>query len=122
MSEIRNAIIRSTTLGVEDHGILSFMVHLDYSGGGQGFGGYCMDEPIKVDGDSKGRRGTAFGMECVRRILDTLGVRSWEKLPGTTCRVESDVGQVYRIGHFLKDKWFDPKALAADFYGEPVAK
>ena len=38
--EIRNAVIQSTMLGYEDHGILTCFLHLDYSGAGQGFGGY----------------------------------------------------------------------------------
>ena len=40
MEEIKNAIITGTYLGIEDHGILTFWLYLDYGGSGQGFGGY----------------------------------------------------------------------------------
>ena len=43
MEEIKNAIITGTYLGIEDHGILTFWLYLDYGGSGQGFGGYQLD-------------------------------------------------------------------------------
>ncbi len=38
--EIKNAKIEKTTLGFEDHGIMTLFIYLDYGGSGQGFGGY----------------------------------------------------------------------------------
>lgn len=107
MKEIKNAKIVGTTLGNEDHGIFVLSIHLDYGGSGQSFGNFCLDEPIKKNGKFVGRFGTAVGMDAIMRILEVLGVDSWEQLPGTVLRVESDFGRVYRIGHFMKDKWFD---------------
>jgi hypothetical protein len=103
--EIRNAVIKSTMLGLEDHGIMSCMLHLDYGGTCQGFGGYALDEwnePLKA------RIGTGYGLEFIKRILATVGVESWEKLSGSHVRVESNWGKVFRIGHFLEDRWFNP--------------
>ena len=113
-TQIKNAIIKSTMLGYEDHGILTAFVTLDYGGSGQGFGGRAFDEPIKdpLTNDFISRRGVAYGMEWIARVLNTVGVESWEKLPGTPVRVKMDIGKVYAIGHYLEDKWFDPKELA----------
>lgn len=41
--ELRNAKIRHTMLGIEDHGIFTFVLDLDYGGSGQGAGMYCLD-------------------------------------------------------------------------------
>ncbi len=123
MSVIINARIRSTTLGVEGHGILSCMIDCEGEGWGQGFGGYAFDEPTwgpggREEHDFKGRRGVAFGMEFIRRLLDTLKVEKWEALPGQHVRLrkESDFGAIEAIGHITSERWFDPKALAAEFF------
>ena len=112
MNETKNAIIKSTHLGVEDHGIMTAYLHLDYGGSSQSFGGWALDEPLH-DKEKKflGRRGTGVGMEFVMCILDTLKVGSWEKLPGTHCRVVADYGKVSKIGHIIEDQWFEPAEL-----------
>jgi hypothetical protein len=81
MSEYREVIakIESTFLGIEDHGIFTAFLHVTYGSGGQGIGGYAMDE---YDGEN--RVGTAYGMEWIRRVLLACGVDSWEKLSGRT--------------------------------------
>lgn len=110
--EIKNATISSTMLGIEDHGIMTAFIHLDYGGSGQGFGGYGFDS-LKVPGDyNSGRIGSVFGCEFIRRVLDVVGVEKWEDLKGKHIRVVSDWGKVYRIGNIIKDKWFDPQELA----------
>lgn len=116
--EIKNAKITGTMLGVEDHGIFSSMIYLSGDGWGIGFGGYAPDEPVK-DGDGKflGRRGSAYGAEFLRRVLETLEAASWEKLPGTVVRVRLEGGwggTAAAIGHAIKDQWFEPRALAKE--------
>lgn len=93
--EICNATIERVTLGFDRGTIPCAWVFLDYGGSGQGFGGFCLGGP--------------FTHAFVFGILETLGVEKWEDLKGVSCRVEQDHGGVHRIGHFLKDKWFDPK-------------
>lgn len=117
---IINARITGTSLGVEDHGILSSWLNLDFDGSGQGFGGYCFDEPVWGPGgraahDFKGRRGCAFGMEYIRRLMEVVGVEKWEDLKGKYVRVRKADrwGAIEAIGNIIKDDWFDPKALAA---------
>ena len=118
---IKNAKVTRTFLDVEDHGILTCNLDLDYGdSSGQGFGGWSLDEPKRDENDKiLGRFGTAEGMEYIRRLLSVLGVEQWEKLPGTFVRVETDGdgwgGKILRIGHPLKDRWFDPKAMFEEF-------
>lgn len=115
-TEIKNAKIESTMLGNEDHGIMSFYLYLDYGGAGQGFGGYCLDNPIKdKDGNFIKRQGCAAGMDLIMKILQTLEVGSWEKLPGTVLRVEGSWNKITKIGHFMKDKWLDVELHFKEF-------
>lgn len=114
MSELKieNAKITGTTLGIEDHGILTAFVHVEFAGGGCGFGGYGFDQ---WDAELKKRRGAGYGTDFIRCVLETVGVSNWEQLKGQHIRVEHEGwgGKILRIGHIINDKWFDPKALAA---------
>lgn len=109
--EIRNAKITRTSLGIEDHGILTCVLHLDYGGSSQGAGNYSLDQPVHEGGKFVGRRGRAAGMEFIRRILETLRVDYWEDLPGTYIRVRQGGGDegVVAIGHITQDRWLDFK-------------
>lgn len=112
--EIRNATIHSTMLGTS-HGMYVAYLDLNYGGAHQGFGGNILDD---ITPDDKYKRvGTAFGMEYIIQILETLEVDEWEKLPGTPCRAKVGPVKVYAIGHYLKDKWFEPEELRKKFYG-----
>lgn len=110
-TRIENGMVKSTMLGVEDHGILTAFLHIDGGGWGCGFGGYSFDT---YDKSKEKRVGSAYGTTFIMRVLDVLEVDTWEKLPGTPCRCETGGigGTITRIGHFMKDKWFDPKVLA----------
>lgn len=92
---VMNARILSTTLGHDDHGPSSF-VHVEHEHGQQGFGGYSMSV------------GPAM-KHWVLGVLDVLEVHTWEKLPGTYCRVKVEDGLIASIGHIIKDQWFSPK-------------
>lgn len=85
------AKITATSLGYEDHGILTAQVFVDYGGSSQGIGGYCFDEPIRDDdGAFVCRRGTAYGMEWIARFMRACGVDTWERLVGRTIYVLKD--------------------------------
>lgn len=75
------AKIESTFLGVEDHGIFTAMLNVNYGGSGQGIGGYSLDD---YDPERKTRIGTAFGAEFIKRVLGVCGVSEWEKVKGRT--------------------------------------
>jgi len=108
MNEIKNAKIKSTMLGYEDHGIFTCSLWLDYGGSSQCFGGYGFDF---YDKELKMRTGTAYGLNFIIGILKTLEIRKWEDLIGQNIRVEAEDNSVIRIGHFLKNIWFDPKEV-----------
>ena len=112
-NEIQNCKIKSTQLGAEDHGIFTAFLHLEGDGWGCGFGGFAMDG---WDEAHKQRIGHPFGVEFIKAVLETLEVSAWEKLPGVFLRAEHEGcgGRVIRIGHPIKNKWFDPKQLAAE--------
>lgn len=97
---IRNARIESTELGFHDGfgSIKNAWVRLDYGGSGQGFGGYAL--------------GGVVTDRFVYGILNALEAESWEKLKGMYCRVEIVDGRAVRLGHPLKDRWFDARRLA----------
>ncbi len=94
-----NAVITGTTLGPEGHGILSAILTLDYGDGtAQGFGGYNL---------------TRCCGTFVRRVLEVAGVDCWEKLAGRAVRVKREDGfngRAVRLGHYIRDDWFDPMA------------
>lgn len=110
--EEKNALIESTMLGYEDHGILTFSLHLKYDGSGQGFGGYALDQWSEAHKERISSR--ACGT-VIKRILETVGVEKWEDLKGEHIRVRAEFNKVHAIGNFLKDKWFYPAdELSAD--------
>lgn len=74
--------IKSTSLGFKDHGVLSAWLQVEWSGGGAGVGGYCLDEPRSKDAKDYARTGTAYGLDHVIRLIETVGVDQWEALCG----------------------------------------
>ena len=103
---IKNAKIRSTMLGREDHGIMTFMIYIDANGFSCGIGGYSLDE---FDSTTKTRVFRAESMEAISKILEVVGVDKWEDLPGKYIRFEDNgLGStVNKIGNIIDDKWFD---------------
>ena len=111
--EIINARIESTSLGIEDHGILSFFLHLEFDGSGQGFGGYALDT---FDKEKKRRVGHAFGTDCILRILEVLKVHNWEDLRGKYLRIKRINHKIIAIGHIVENKWFNIEDLAKEHF------
>jgi hypothetical protein len=109
-SEIENARISSAFLGVEDHGIFTFSLMLDFDGSGQGFGQYGLDEWSKAQDD---RVGIGYGIDVLKAILEVVGVEEWGQLKGKLVRARHTHSEVSAIGHALRDQWLDPKHLWA---------
>ena len=110
--EILNAKITSTKLTMEDHGCLTFWLMLEGSGWGVGFGGYCIGKGYLGADDFEADNGA--GLEAMMRIMDVVGVDTWEKLKGQYVRVKLTDGwggSCHCIGNLLNDKWFDIKAF-----------
>lgn len=75
--------IKSTSLGIQDHGCLTAMLHVEFKCGGIGVGGIVLDTPVKdTDGKFLLREGSAFGADHIIEIINTAGVEKWESLPG----------------------------------------
>ena len=81
--EANVATIEKTRLGYQDHGILTADLQLRWASSGVSAGGYCLDMPDKSEGAKLGQRmGTAYGLDHIIRILETVGVDKWEDLTG----------------------------------------
>lgn len=108
MNKVENAIIKSTDLTIADHGLLSGWLHLEYDCGGQGFGGMSLYLPP----DFKHHAGQSnFAGLWIFRVMQIAGVEHWKDLPGKAIRVEhGGAGStIKRIGHIVKNDWFDPE-------------
>lgn len=102
-----NARITDTFLGIEDHGIFTFSISVELAGGSYcSIGNYCLsytkDNKMHFD---------ARNSEAICKILDVVGVDSWEKLKGEYIRVEVNGwgSEIYTIGNLMKDEWFNLK-------------
>jgi len=89
--ETKNAVVTSTLLGYEDHGILTCQIFVNYDEhSSQGFGNRVLD------------------IEYIKNILSVFGVRKWEDLKGQFCRVGIKDDMIIQIGHVLNNNiWFD---------------
>lgn len=99
-----NAQIESTMLGLEDHGIMTFMLYLKYDSCGQGFGNYALNGPTQ--------KGEGKSIDAIRKILETVGVDRWEDLKGKYIRIRKTDGyggRIESIGHIIEDKWWSPQ-------------
>jgi hypothetical protein len=106
MSElVKNAIIESARIHVEDHGSLTVWLMLDYGGIGQGFGGYALYLPKSFKYHSRMSNAGHF----IWRVLEVAGVTDWKDLVGKTIRVKSSHCGISEIGHIVKDDWFNPR-------------
>ncbi|WP_157454691.1 hypothetical protein [Carnobacterium maltaromaticum] len=104
---ISNAKITKTTLGYEDHGILTLFIHVKGDGWGVAIGGYSLDDYSK---ESEKRIATRKGLELIAEILSVIGVQNWEDLKGKNIRVDLSEGlggKVKKIGNLIEDKWID---------------
>lgn len=105
-TEILNAKITNTKLG-EDHGCLTANLFLEGDGWGCTFGGYCLDHWYSY----VGKHHSPDGYGAIIELMKTLEVESWEELNGKYVRVEIEGwgGNIIKIGHLLKNKWFSWK-------------
>lgn len=108
MIEWKNARITHTSMGIEDHGIFTCFLYLDYGNSTQGFGGYPLDVLAM---DKKGRVGGSWGMNFIMQTMKAVGVDQWEDLPGKYIRVEIEGGKINGITGILGDKCFYPGLL-----------
>lgn len=91
---VKNAVITGAEIFIEDHGLLTYFLYLDYGNSSQGFGGYA----IKLNAGWH-----------ISRILKVVGVSKWSDLKGKVIRADADFNTVRRIGNAIREDWFDPK-------------
>jgi len=94
MTKVKNAIIESTYLGLEDHGIPTCFLNLSFEHCAQSFGGYDLRH---------------FGIDMIFMLIETIEAKSWEDLKGKHCRIKENNGRLIEIGHIIKDKWYTVK-------------
>ncbi len=91
--ETLNAQIKATKLGFIANGICSFDLILDIQGGGGVcVGGWVLD-----------------GISVIMRILEVVGVDTWEELKGKYIRIK-DIhlnDRVTSIGNLMKEEWIN---------------
>jgi len=112
---ILNAKIIKTTLGFEDHGILTFFIECEFEQGSrQSFGGFRLDGPAK---NKDGWKGHAFGIACVRKIIETVGVEKWEDLKGRYLRIKKNGYNepIEEIANIMEDNWFSCRELSKEY-------
>lgn len=104
---IANATIESTMLGREEHGIFTFFLYVNLGKdiGHCGIGGYALD---RYDSKEKRRKIQSKSIEFISKILDVVGVETWEDLPGKYIRVNIEGGwgmRIYEFGNIIEEKW-----------------
>lgn len=118
------AEIKSTSLGVNDHGIFSSSLNVEGPGWGTSVGGFALDQY-----DGKGKRCAYPAGDWIGSILTTVGVDDWEDLVGCHVYVlytegSSGLGQIARgIAELhgervmvFKEYWEDYKAENAEIF------
>ena len=90
---IRNGIIQLFKIGYDDKGTLTSLIRINYGELSQGYG--TMDL-------SKDNRMAIW----LTGLFSTFNVADWDGLKNMPCRVEADDTKIYRIGHFIENKWF----------------
>lgn len=111
--EIRNTKITGTSLTMADHGCITFWVHLEGGGIGVSYGGYCIGHGYL---GSDNFDGSGKGLEAMARIMNVVGVDTWEDMKGKYVRIVDPGlgGTVTKIGNILEDRWFDIREFFAD--------
>lgn len=113
---IKNALIKKTSLGDEDRGMM-FWLFLEYGGLSQGFGGYSLDDAPEPGDKTYTRTPHKFGIHCIMEILRVVGVSRWEDLPGKYVRAEVKNGLIVAITNILDDELrFCPGELFDKYY------
>lgn len=103
--ETQNAIITDAVIDIDDHGILTVWLYLNYGDSGQAFGGYILHMPESFTHYSM----QGYAGHFIYRCMEIADVGKWHNMKGKTIRVKHDDSKVYAIGHIVKDDWFNPE-------------
>lgn len=111
--EIMNAKITSVDLDMRDHGIMKLSMAIEGRGWGCIYGGYYLGQGYLGSDEFDG---SAKGMESIMRIMDVVGVESFNSLKDKYVRVATKGwgDSVKIIGNIIKDQWFDIEEFYKD--------
>lgn len=107
--ETKNAVIEAARIGLNERGFLECDLTLNYGGSCQGFGGFALHLPQHYTHHTLN---TAAG-EYIMNVLKIADVDDFARLVGRCIRVSADWKKVYKIGHIVREEWFDPAAMFA---------
>ena len=112
--EIKNAVIESTFLGREDHGIMTFFINIRFGATCCGVGMYALDG---YDKETKSRVFSAKSMEAISKVLEVVGVDKWEDLKGKYIRFKDNGWgtTIDEIGNIIEDKWFNLREFFSEY-------
>lgn len=102
--ETKNAVITSASIVMDDHGLLTAWLMLDYGGAGQGFGGWALYLPKPF----RHHKLMSAAGHFIWRAMEIAGVERWDQMQGKTVRVRASHDKIQAIGHIVKDDWFEP--------------
>ena len=110
--EVINARIVNTQLGW-DGPTMNSSIQLKAANLGVNFGGYILhaDAQSMEQEDQQ----TAFGISYIGRVLNTVGVATWEALNGQACRIAIQGNQILGIGNLIDEVWFYPREFGEYF-------
>lgn len=111
---IKNAQVTNVSLTMVDHGVQSFWLTLEGDGWECGYGGYCIGKGYLGADEFTVEKGD--GLEAMMRIMDVVGVDTWEDIRGKYVRVMLEHewgGGIDTIGNLIKDKWFNIREFFA---------
>ena len=93
MDDILNGVIESVKLGIT-HGMLVGCIFVKHTSGTQGYITHRLEHYDNFDSLS------------IVKILNAVGVNSWEDLKGKPVRVYGNATHLKAIGHYMESKWF----------------
>lgn len=102
---IKNAIIESTEICIDDHTALNGWLHLKHDLGSQEFKGHLLylNESF-INYNILSRAG-----HWLYRVLEIADVKNWNQLIGKAIRIKHNAHKdIIAIGHIIYDDWFEP--------------
>ena len=91
-----NGMIEHVMLGTLDYGYMSLVVGISCEGKNQSFGTHDL-------------RYEKYGIDYLAQFLNTIDKSDFCDLVGSPVRVKKNGNKIIAIGHYLKDKWFEPE-------------
>lgn len=92
--QIKNAVIRDVLIGITDQGIFTCWLVIGLGGQSQGYGGFNL-----------GANNSAH--DFITSVLNVVAVKDIKGLIGKAIRIDHTQEKIFRVGHYLDEKWFD---------------